>query len=62
MAKASDTARPVKGRARIPHTTLAAWRNSRAAFLTHIALEIPAPLIQLLARRVDKGRHAPPET
>lgn len=61
MAKTSDTTRRVKGRARIPRTTQAAWRSSRATFFAHIAVEILAPLIRLLARRVDKGVHSPPE-
>ena len=55
MAKASDATRPVKGRARIPLTNRAAWCSSRAAFLAHIAVEMLAPLIRLLARRVGKG-------
>ena len=61
MAKTSDATRTLKGRARIPSATLAAWRSSRAAFVTRIAVEILEPLIRLLARRVDKGLHAPPE-
>lgn len=61
MAEASDTARPVKGRARIPPTTVAGWRNSRATFVSRIAVEILAPLIRLLAGRVDKGLDAPPK-
>lgn len=61
MAKTSGAPRTLKGRPRIPPTTRAAWRSNRAAFLTHIAVEILAPVIGLLARRVDKSLHADPE-
>lgn len=61
MAKASDPARTLKGRANIRSATLAGWRKSRDAFVIRIAVEILEPLIRLLARRVATGLPGPPE-
>lgn len=55
MGKTSGATRTLKGRARIPSKTLTMWRGSRAAFLAGIAVEILAPLIGQLARRIVPG-------
>jgi len=60
MAEGLTSGAQFKGRARIPPSTRAAWRSSRAGLIAVLVIEILKPLIHRMAVRITPAE--PPQS